>query len=147
MTASLGESPPEVADDLPRGGAPLFGTVPDVPFEHTPEHLVLSSEAHSRLSGNIVLGNLNGPFADEQLGRGVLVVRETSLPGQVHIHADLSTSFGPVVHLDADVRESWLDRAGFDREGVPAPARVVGELFRLAEIPRQSTVVIRVEAD
>ncbi|MEO8539846.1 MAG: hypothetical protein ABI577_08915 [bacterium] len=146
MSTTAGASPTDMADDLPPGVAPSFGQVPSTPFEHTPEHLVLSSEAHSHLAGSPSLALLSGAFETDRLGRGNLTVSETDEAGQVHVHADLSLANGPRLHLDADVRESWLTRAAVADEEGPAGAVVVKELFRLAEIPRQSTVTISVDA-
>lgn len=139
-------SSPEGAGDLPPGVAPSFGDVPLTPFEHTPERLVLSSEAHSHLSVPASLATLSGPFHSEPLGNGVLTIQATEQAGEVHVHADMSPDGGPSVHLDARVRESWLARAAHSEGGVTAPVQVVRELIRLSEIPSQSTVTIRVDS-
>ena len=139
-------SSPEVAGDLPPGVAPSFGDVPLTPFEHTPERIVLSSEAHSRLSVPTSLAMLSGPFQAEQLGRGILTIHATDQAGEVHVHADVNPDGGPSLHLDANVRESWLARAARSEGGAAAQAQVVRELVRLSEIPSQSTVTIRVDS-
>ena len=136
----------EVSDDMPLGGAPLFGDVPSEPFEHTPEWLVLSNEEHSRLVGSGPLAYLSGPFSAERLGVGYLSVHQTEMVGEMHVHADLSRTDGPAVHLDARVRETWIARAANDGDGSSATVRVVKELFKLAEIPRQSTVTVQVDS-
>ena len=136
----------EVAGDVPPGVAPSFGDVPLTPFEHTPERLVLSSEAHSRLSVRASFATLSGPFHSEPLGNGVLTIQATEQAGEVHVHADMNPDGGPHVHLDAHVRESWLARAARSEGGAAAPDQVVRELIRLSEIPSQSTVTIRVDS-
>ncbi len=136
----------EVADDMPPGVAPSFGDVPAGPFEHIPERLVLSSEEHTHLIGSGPLAYLSGPFSSDRFGVGYLSLHETDTAGEVRVHADLSRSGSPAIHLDAHVRESWVSRAATDGEGASAAVRVVKELFRLAEIPRQSTVTVQVDS-
>lgn len=135
------------ADERPPDVAPSFGDVPILPFEHTPERLVLSSEAHSYLLAAPTLAGLDGEFAVERLGKGNLHIRETGAPGEVQIRADVLTLAGPAVHLDARVRHSWLMRTVESEDAAPANIRIVRELFRLAEIPHQSTVTVRIDAD
>jgi len=147
MTQAHGSSSPEFAGELPPGSAPAFGMLPEFPFEHTPERLVLSSEEHSHLTGGPGLAELGGEFASERYGSGILSVSATGAPGEVRVLADVSDGTGPVVHLDALVRESWLARAVDAGEPMHAAARVVGGLMELAVIPRQSTVKVRIEAD
>lgn len=137
----------EFAGEVPPGSAPEFGIIPEAPFEHTPERLVLSSEEHSRLSGGPALSELGGQFASERYGHGNLSLKGTGAPGEVRVLADISGETGPVLHLDALVRESWLVRAVSGGEPMHAAARVVGGLMELAVIPRQSTVKVRIEAD
>ena len=132
----------EIAGDGPPDSAPVFGAVPDSPFENEPEHVVLSSDAHFRLSETNTLGMLSGEFASEALGTGRLVIREVAA-GEVLVHADVLRDGSPYVHLDARVRESWLLRAAA-ADPAGAGASVVRALFRLAEIPHQSTVRVRV---
>ncbi len=136
----------EVADDMPPGVAPSFGDVPVEPFEHTPERIVLSSEEHSHLLRSGPLAYLSGPFSAERFGVGYLSVLKTETAGEVRVHADLSRSEGPAIHLDAHVRETWVSRAADDGDGPSAAVRVVKELFRLAEIPHQSTVTVQTDA-
>ena len=136
----------EVAGDVPPGVAPSFGEVPLTPFEHTPERIVLSSEAHSHLSVPASLAALSGPFHADPLGNGILTIQATEQAGEVHVHADMSPDGGPSVHLDAHVRESWLARAARSEGDAAAPVQVVRELIRLSEIPSQSTVTIRVDS-
>lgn len=136
----------EMADDMPPGVAPSFGDVPAEPFEHTPERLVLSSEEHTHLIGSGPLAYLSGPFSAERFGVGYLSLHETETAGEVRVHADLSRTGSPAVHLDAQVREMWVARAANESSGPTATVRVVEELFRLAEIPRQSTVTVQVDS-
>lgn len=124
---------------------PIFGAVPEFPFEAAPERLVLSSEAHSRLSETGSFVDFNGEFASESLGNGRLVIREVA-SGEVRVQADVLRDGSPSVHLDARVRESWVVRAAAAHP-TSAGASVVRELFRLAEIPHQSTVRVSVAAD
>lgn len=137
----------ETAGDLPPGASPAFGELPDEPTELTPEHVVLSSEEHDRLIGSGPLAYLSGPFSAERFGVGYLSLFETDLAGEVHVHADLSRVEGPAVHLDADVRETWVSRAAIDGEGSSPAVRVVKELFRLADLPKQSTVTVQVDCE
>ena len=127
--AAQGEVPPST---------PEFGAVPSTPFEPLPERLVLSSEEHAHLSAGSVAA-LAGEF-DGDLRSGSLVV-ERVRPGDVHVRANVwRLGFAPV-QLDATVRESWLARASGDR------AAVVAGLFGLAQLPRQSTVSVRIHND
>ena len=142
----MSASSPEVADDMPPGVAPSFGAVPSGPFEHTPERLVLSSEEHTHLVGSGPLAYLSGPFSADRFGVGYLSLHETETLGEVRVHADLSRTGSPAIHLDANVRETWVARAANDTDGGSAAVRVVEELFRLSEIPRQSTVTVQVDA-
>ncbi|MBK7330154.1 MAG: hypothetical protein IPI85_14045 [Dehalococcoidia bacterium] len=48
----------------------------------------------------------------------------------------------PSVHLDANVRESWVSRTVSSDDTAPVNVRIVRGLFTLAEIPGQSTVTI-----
>ncbi len=141
----MSASSSEVADDMPPGVAPSFGDLPDAPFEHTPERIVLSSEEHSHLVGSGPLAYLSGPFSSDRFGVGYLSLHETETTGEVRVHADLSRTGSPAIHLDAQVRETWVARAANDGEDTSATVRAVKELFRLAEIPRQSTVTVQVD--
>jgi hypothetical protein len=85
---------------------------------------------------------LSGEFASEALGTGRLVIREVAA-GEVLVHADVLRDGSPSVHLDARVRESWLLRAAA-ADPAGAGVSVVRALFRLAEIPHQSTVRVSV---
>ena len=145
VSSSEGSSS-EGAANFPPGIAPSFGDVPLLPFEHTPERLVLSSEAHSHLVGHSPLASLGGAFSHDRFGTGNLLLSETGSAGDIDVHADLLNVPGPALHLQARVRESWLIRTVSLEDASPANVRVVNELFRLAEIPRQSTVTVRVEA-
>lgn len=136
-TLTAGASPPDTA--------PVFGAVPDFPFEAVPERLVLSSEAHFRLAEASSLEALTGEFASETLGAGRLVVREVA-GGEVLVQADLLRHGLPSMHLDARVRQSWVVRAAAVVPG-SASASIAHELVRLAELPRQSTVRVRIAAD
>lgn len=145
MTVSDAASPTEAEIDMPVEVARSFGDVPASPFEYTPEQVVLSSEAHSRLAGQAHISQLSGPFSYERIGAGVLTVEETGMPGQVHVRADVRTENGPIVHLDADVRKSWLDRATKNEDGLANAELIVNELLRMLELPRQSTVTVSVD--
>ncbi len=145
MIAQRKESAPETAEEWPVEIARSFGNVPPRPFEHAPERVVLSSEAHSHLAGHTAVGLLSGPFAYERIGVGTLTIEETDMPGQVHVHADVRTENGPIVHLDADVRKSWLNRTAETEAGPARTELIVSELLRLLEVPRQSTVTVSVD--
>jgi hypothetical protein len=147
VTHSHGSNSLEVAGDLPPGAAPAFGAPLESPFEHTPERLVLSSEEHIRLVGFPTLDSLGGDFESDRFGSGSLTLSATGAPGEIHVIANVFRSGAPGVRMDANVRESWLARAVREGEAAGANARVVSELFRLAAIPRQSTVKVHVEAD
>jgi len=136
----------EFSGELPPGAAPAFGNLPDSPFEHTPERLVLSSDEHAQLAGIAPLSRLGGRFETVGLGQGHLTLVATGSPGEVLVEANVEGS-GPAMHLSANVRESWLLRAAGGDEAPQATARVVGELVRLAGVPHQSTVSVRVDAD
>jgi len=82
MTQAHGSSSPEFAGELPPGSAPAFGMLPEFPFEHTPERLVLSSEEHSHLTGGPGLAELGGEFASERYGSGILSVSATGAPAK-----------------------------------------------------------------
>lgn len=136
------------SDEIPLGSAPVFG---DTHIDPLAVHnlVILSSEAHQRLLGD-------GPVAFErefslrQPGlEGRLEVAPTNIPGVVHLHADVRwTESGAdadgVVHLDADVRESWVMQAAGPGQSA---AEVVKALARVAELPRQSTVLVTVDGD
>ena len=133
---------PETAADLPPGVAPSFGDVPLRPFEATPERLVLSSDEHSHLQPSTPINWLGGNFNHDRLGRGELRLYETTPPGAIHLGADVRQADGPAVHLDANVRESWVSRTVSSDDTAPVNVRIVRGLFTLAEIPGQSTVTI-----
>lgn len=137
---------PEAAD-LPPGVAPSFGDVPLRPFEHTPERLVLSSEEHSHLQSPPPLKWLGGSFAHERLGRGDLRLYETETPGEIHIEADVHPADGSALRLDANVRESWVSRVVSEDDTSPLNVRIVSGLFKLAEIPGQSTVKVSIKSE
>jgi hypothetical protein len=124
-----------------------FGMVPDSPFEHTPERIVLSSLEHSHLRGEASLDSLGGAFRHARFGPGSLKLQRTSAPGEVRLTADVAAQPGPSIHLDARVRESWLTRTVGELAGAEPAVHLVDELLRLAEIPGQSTVLVRIEAD
>lgn len=136
------ESSPVGETNLGPGIAPTFGDVPGSPFEHTPERIVLSSDEHTKLSAR-ALAALGGEFTHEQLGRGLLSLRETDQPGQVHVEARVSKHGRPLLQIEADVRESWLSRAASAGEDESPSVLIVQELVRLAELPMQSTVRLR----
>jgi hypothetical protein len=127
------------AADVPPEAIPLFGAVPEEPFEASPEQLVLSLSEHTHLSATGGLLEFSGPFSASELGRGTFSVRLTG-GGMAHVHADVVRDSGPAVHLDADVRESWVLRAASQAQGADAGQNVVHELLRLVQLPRQSTV-------
>lgn len=137
----------DVAADLPPGVGPSFGDVPRLPFEHTAERIVLSSDEHLHLLGATSLNALGGEFTFDRLCRGSLRIEETATPGEVHVEAELLTGEGPPLRIDANVRESWLSRTVSIDDSAPANVRVVRGLFRLAEIASQSTVNVSVQAD
>lgn len=132
--------------DLPPGAAPSFGDLEQGTVQElTP--LVLSESAHRHMAGPPWAYGLNGPFHLDDLGiEGELWVDASPEPGLVHVHADLAFAAGGGLHYDANVRESWLARAGgVDAEHDPR-AEVARALAKLATIPRQSTVTVSFES-
>jgi|GEM_PF-4267321 len=124
--------------------APAFGDVPEVPFEHTPERLVLSSEEHTHLAGPR-LAEFGGRFEHEQLGCGELFLAETADPGEVRVYASVERDDAPAFEVEANVRSTWLARVAAGEGEAPA-ARIVRELVRLAAVPGQTTVRIKPRA-
>lgn len=141
----LHESSAREGTDLDPVIAPSFGDVPQQPFEHTPERLVLSSEEHTRLSSP-PLSAFAGEFAHEQIGRGRVSFHETGEPGAVHVLASIVRRDALEVELEADVRAAWLVRTATREPAEPGNIQVVRELVRLAELPGQSTVRVRTNA-
>lgn len=131
--------------DLPPGAAPAFGDVPEAPFENEPEHLVLSSEAHQHLSGDLPFPALDGTFSHYSIGNGRLAVYPTALPGEVRLEAIIATPAGSVRRLRAKVRASWLSRIVAATTPATVAAEVVSELASLAAIPDQTTVTVTEE--
>lgn len=66
------------------------------------------------------------------------------MPGFVHIDADIAYERGGMVHYEAEVRETWLDRTSEGGSG--SPADVVRALADLARLPHQSTVKVHFDA-
>jgi len=133
--------------NLAPGVAPSFGEVPDSPFEHTPERLVLSLSEHEHLAGLAFAETLEGTFESERLGSGTLLLRNGDSPGAIHLSADVLGPSGPAMRLDATVRESWLLRSVSGGAEETARVQVVRELVRLASLPHQSTVRVSIAAD
>ncbi|MGE0598232.1 MAG: hypothetical protein AB7J35_00215 [Dehalococcoidia bacterium] len=136
----------DLASDLPPGVSHLFGET--MPGSHessiAPRVLSHDEDTHLRLTP---FAGLAGEFNVADFGRGSLSLEETAVPGEVHIEADMLTAGGPTIHIDARVRESWLSRTASAEGSSSSKARVVQGLFRLAEIPQQSTVKVIVHAD
>jgi len=135
----------DVQGDIPTGAAPSFGAEPPSSSEAGTERLVLTADAHHRLTLPSPLAAITGAFTDDPLGSGHLAIETTELPGVVHIHADVRSTRGPAFHIDANVRESWLLRLSGNAEAAPVRGQVVRELIELAALPRQSTVLVTVE--
>ena len=136
----------DLASDLPPGVSHLFGETAQASNENSTGPRVLSRDEDSHLRLKPFAG-LAGEFNVDDFGQGRLTLEETAIPGEVHIEADMLTTGGPTIHIDAHVRESWLSRTAFANDSAPANVRVVQGLFRLAEIPQQSTVKVIVHAD
>ncbi len=136
----------DLASDLPPGVSHLFGEIAHLNHDSSTASRVLSHDEDSHLRLKPFAG-LAGEFNLDDFGQGRLTLEETSVPGEVHIEADMLTTGGPTIHIDAHVRESWLSRTAFSNDSAPAKVRVVQGLFRLAEIPQQSTVKVIVHAD
>lgn len=131
------------SDEIPAGSEPVFGDSPGEPGGWR-NHLILSAEAHSRLADEEPV-TFDGRFSLRQPGlMGNLQVEPTQTPGLVHLHADVQWEPSGVVHFDADVRESWLEKAaGPDRSA----AAVLKALAEVSELPHQNTVRVTVDRD
>lgn len=131
----------ESTADLPPGAAPSFGdaeggTVPE------PAPLVMSESEHRFASAAGPLPGLNGRFQLDDLAiAGQLSVEASDTPGMVHVHADMAYARGGGLHYDAEVRESWILRAGADDQG-HRRAQIARALADLARLPHQSTVTV-----
>ncbi|MGE3076922.1 MAG: hypothetical protein AB7N24_16975 [Dehalococcoidia bacterium] len=136
----------DLASDLPPGVSHLFGETAPGTHESSIAPRVLSHDEDSHLRLTPFAG-LAGEFNVADFGTGRLSLEETSIPGEVHIEADMLTAGGPTIHIDAHVRKSWLSRTAASGDSTQEKARVVQGLFRLAEIPQQSTVKVVVHAD
>lgn len=136
----------EATADLPPGAAPSFGDL-DTGAVPEPAPLVLSESAHRNMRPAEPLLGLNGQFHLDDLAiDGQLRVEASHTPGMVHVHADMAYIRGGGLQYDAEVRESWVMRAGaMDRTG-ESRARVAKALADLASIPRQSTVTVSFKA-
>lgn len=136
------------SNEIPAGAAPVFGDSPPDPLANH-NLMILSSEAHQRLRGDEP-ATFEREFWLSQTGlQGRLEVAATGTPGVVHLHADVCWSESGdasegMVHMDADVRESWLAQAAGPEQSA---AEVVKALARVAELPRQSTVQVTVDGD
>ncbi len=131
----------ESTADLPPGAAPSFGDV-EGGTAPEPAPLVMSESAHRFARAAGPLPGLNGRFQLDDLAMdGQLQVEASATPGMVHVHADLAYARGGGVHFDAEVRESWIVRAGSEDLG-DGRARIARALADLARLPHQSTVTV-----
>lgn len=146
MTLQTSLDSEDYASDLPPGVSHLFGEILAPNSDNSTAPRVLSHDEDSHLRSSHFAG-LGGEFSLDHFGQGKISLEETTTPGEVHIKADMLTSGGPTIHIDARVRESWLSRTASAVDSLPANVRVVQGLFRLAEIPQQSTVKVIVHAD
>jgi|SRR3990172_3615995 len=132
----------EATADMPPGAAPSFGDLDTgIVQESAPQ--VLSESAHrSRQTPEPLLG-LNGRFHLDDLAiDGQLMVEASTTPGMVHIHADMAYARGGGLQYEAEVRETWLTRAGALDHSGDARARIAKALADLARLPHQSTVTV-----
>lgn len=130
-------------DEMPPGSEPVFG---DIPPDATSwqNHLILSAEAHQRLADEEPV-TFEGVFHLRQPGLlGHLQVEPTGTPGLVHLKADVQWEPSGVVHFDADVRESWLEKAAGPERSAAAVLKALAEV---SELPRQNTVRVTVDRD
>jgi hypothetical protein len=129
-------------DEIPPGSAPTFGEPVHAHPEANPNHLVLSASESHHLAPPTELSDVAGHFALERPSlEGTLDVFPTTVPGLVHVHADVQLQPSGAMFFDADVRASWLSSvAGEDLHG--ASARVIRALAELAGIPHQRTVKV-----
>lgn len=130
-------------DEIPAGAEPSFGDLPPEGIAWQ-NHLILSAEAHSRLADGEP-ATFEREFSLRQPGlMGHLTVEPTQTPGLVHLRADVQWEPSGVVHFDADVRESWLEQAAGPDHSAAAVLKALAEVMQL---PRQSTVQVRVDRD
>lgn len=130
------------AGDLPPGAAPTFGEGE----HHGPgiESPLVLSAVEERL-GLRRSAYPVGQFAlDDIPATGQLKIFQSTVPGFVHIDADIAYERGGMVHYEAEVRETWLDRTSEGGSG--SPADVVRALADLARLPHQSTVKVHFDA-
>jgi hypothetical protein len=146
MTQNFAAFDEELTSDLPPGVDRLFGTALRFTTDGSTARTVLSNNEDVRLRLPL-FRRVEGDFALERFGRGHVCLAQTETPGEVHIEADMQTDGGPEVHFDACVRESWLARTAALDDSVPPGVHVLKGLFRLAEIPQQSTVKVIFRAD
>lgn len=131
----------EATADLPPGAAPSFGDAEGGVLPE-PAPLVMSESAHRFARAAGPLPGLSGRFRLEDLAiDGELHVEASETPGMVRVHADLAHARGGGLHYDAEVRESWILRAGADDQG-HRRAQIARALADLARLPRQSTVTV-----
>lgn len=140
----MSEAPESIFEpaDLPPGTAPQFGEGEPHAFPaSTP--LVLSALAERRESHGYSL--LAERFALKDIpATGNLTILASSIPGVVHIDADIRFDLGGVLHYEADVRESWVART--TEAGHTSPERIVRALADVANLPHQSTVKVHFQA-
>lgn len=132
----------EATADLPPGAAPSFGDL-DSGAVQEPAPRVLSESAHRNMRTPEPLLGLNGRFHLDDLAiDGQLLVEASPTPGMVHVHADMAYSRGGGLQYDAEVRESWVMRAGALDLSSESRARIAKALADLARLPHQSTVKV-----
>ena len=130
-------------DEMPPGSEPVFG---DTPGESGgwQNHLILSAEAHSHLADDESIA-FEREFSLRQPGLlGHLQMEPTATPGMVHLRADVQWEASGLVHFDADVRESWVEKAAGPERSAAA---VLKALAAVAELPHQNTVRVTVDRD
>lgn len=131
------------SDEIPAGAEPAFGDLPPEGIAWQ-NHLVLSAEAHSRLADDEPVA-FEPEFSLRHPGlMGHLHVEPTQTPGLVHLRADVQWEPSGVVHFDADVRESWLEKAAGPEHSAAAVLKALAEV---SELPRQNTVRVTVDRD
>ncbi|MBA4182005.1 MAG: hypothetical protein C0506_15555 [Anaerolinea sp.] len=130
-------------DEIPPGAEPVFGDSPGELAAWRNE-LILSAEAHSRLADDEPV-TFDGKFSLRQPGlMGHVQVEPTETPGLVHLRAEVQWEPSGVVHFDADVRESWLEKAAGPERSAAAVLKALAEV---SELPRQNTVRVTVDRD
>ena len=128
----------------------------DPPVLHT-EFLVLSAAAYTaKTQAPRAAAMLAGSFSVTLGGATASLQVTPGADGMVHVQLVLKSvpqwpeASGPfhVVHLEADLRQSWVERVS---DGARSPAEAAGQLasavVELAQLPAQTTVTVLLEPE